>query len=201
MAEVVKCGVIADRALFHLVESKPGRIAKRSPDVMARIIEACCRIKLKVVSGDPRESNRRKILNFGHTIGHAIETLAGYRMAHGEAIAVGMVAEARLASRVGLLSAQATRRIGDLLALLGLPTTLPAGMQAPAILEVAHRDKKARAGKVTYALPLRIGAMANVDGDYGIAIDDRIAAEILGGMCGPQGTAQSRVQRIGSGRL
>jgi 3-dehydroquinate synthase len=196
MAEVVKCGVIANGTLFHLVESKLRRIARRSPDVMARIIEACCRIKVGVVAGDPRESNRRKILNFGHTIGHAIETLAGYRMAHGEAIAVGMVAEAHLASRVGLLSAQATRRIVDLLALLDLPTTLPPGIEIPAILEVAHRDKKARAGKVTYSLPVRIGAMANVDGDYAIPLDDRIAAEVLGGMRGPHGTARSRVPNV-----
>jgi 3-dehydroquinate synthase len=176
MAEVVKCGVVADRALFQTLETQSPR---QDPDLMSRIIEVCCRIKVKVVVADPRETNRRKILNFGHTVGHALETLSRYRMAHGEAVSIGMVAEAAIASRAGLLSEQAGARIERLLRSIGLPTTLPVRVRPEDILQVAHRDKKTRQGRVTYALPARIGAMANIAGDYGIAVEDSLAAEVL----------------------
>jgi 3-dehydroquinate synthase len=179
MAEVVKYGVIADRTLFQALERHLDRVLRRDPEVMSRIIEACVRIKAKVVMADPRESNRRKILNFGHTIGHALETLTSYRLAHGEAVAAGMVAEARIACRAGLLSASSAERIVSLLARLGLPTAIPTALATAAILEVAHRDKKARRGKVAYALPVRIGAMANIAGDYGIPVEDDVAAMVL----------------------
>jgi len=179
LAEVVKCGVIADRRLFEAIEGHPERVLERDPDTMSRIIEACCRIKARVVAEDPRESNRRKILNFGHTIGHALETLSGYRMAHGEAVAIGMVAEARMAGREGLLSVSAADRIAALVARLGLPTAIPPAFDPAAILEVAHRDKKARQGRIAYALPVRIGAMANIAGEYGIPLADSLAAQVL----------------------
>ncbi|HXI21519.1 MAG TPA: 3-dehydroquinate synthase, partial [Gemmatimonadales bacterium] len=148
MAEVVKYGVIADRRLFQVLERHLDRVLRRDPEVMSRIIDACVRIKARVVMADPRESNRRKILNFGHTIGHALETLTSYRLAHGEAVAAGMVAESRIACRAGLLPASSADRIVDLLGRLGLPTALPPALATADILAVAHRDKKARRGKV-----------------------------------------------------
>jgi len=184
MAEVVKCGVVADRGLFLALERHLERIVRRDPEVMSRIIEACCRIKVKVVVDDPREMNRRMILNFGHTFGHALETLSGYRMAHGEAVAVGMVAEAALATAAGLLAPGAVERITHLLRRLDLPTTLPEGVVPSALLQVAHRDKKARQGRVAYALPVRIGAMANIAGNYGIPVEDGLAIQVLRGMMG-----------------
>ncbi|MEE9292191.1 MAG: 3-dehydroquinate synthase [Acidobacteriota bacterium] len=186
MAEVIKCGVIADRTLFMLLEKRTERIARKSPDILVRIIEACCRVKVRVVGDDLKESNRRKILNFGHTIGHALETLSGYSLAHGEAIAIGMVAEARIASRIGLLSSAAVERISSLLSQTGLPTVLPAATDIQAVLAVARRDKKARSGRIAYALPTRIGAMAHQGGDYGTVVDDRIAVEVLAGMKMPR---------------
>ena len=194
MAEVVKCGVIADRALFQLLERRLDRVVRRDRELMPRIIEACCRIKVRVVVEDPRESNRRKILNFGHTIGHALETLSGYRMAHGEAVAIGMVAEARIACRAGLLSEAAVERITRLVIRLGLPTAIPATWTPAAILTVARRDKKVRLGKIAYALPVRIGAMANIAGDYGIAVEDPIATEVLQEM--RQGRPRGRTRML-----
>ena len=182
MAEVVKYGVIADHDLFERLDRHAARILNREPEILSRTIEACCDIKARVVMADPHESNRRQILNFGHTIGHALETLTRYRLTHGEAVAIGMVAEARLAGRAGLLSAAAAGRIAALLEHLGLPTGLPAGIEIPAILGVAHRDKKARGGRIGYALPVRIGAMANIAGRYGIPVDDALAVEVLGEM-------------------
>jgi 3-dehydroquinate synthase len=179
LAEVVKCGVIADVGLFELLERSADRVLRREPDLLVRLIDSCVRIKVRVVVEDPRESGRRKILNFGHTIGHALETLSRYRLAHGEAIAIGMVAEARIAARAGLAPAALAGRIARLLALLGLPTEVPARLTPAAILQVARRDKKARQGRIAYALPVHLGAMAQVGGDYGIPIDDALVADTL----------------------
>jgi 3-dehydroquinate synthase len=179
LAEVVKCGVIADRRLFELVERRLGRVLRRDPEVMSRMVEACVRIKGRVVTADARESNRRKILNFGHTVGHALETLTGYRLHHGEAVAIGMVAEARIAARAGLLTARAAERVTALLGRIDLPVAIPRSIDPAAVLDVARRDKKARSGRIVCALPARIGAMASVAGDYGIPVEDAIAREVI----------------------
>ncbi|MFQ5878281.1 MAG: 3-dehydroquinate synthase [Acidobacteriota bacterium] len=179
LAEVVKCGVIADRELFALLERRPENVLRRWPESMSRIIEACCRIKVRVVATDPGESHRRKILNFGHTIGHALETVTRYRLAHGEAVAIGMVAEARLAARAGVLAGRAADRIAGLLVRLGLPTLIPPSIEPSALLEIARHDKKARQGRIAYSLPVRIGAMASLKGEYGIVVADRMALEVL----------------------
>ncbi len=179
LAEVIKCGVIADRALFASIETHLDRILRREPDLMSRLIEACCRIKARVVMEDPRESSRRKILNYGHTIGHAIETLSGFRLAHGEAVAIGMVAEARVAARLGMLSPEAVARIARLCDATGLPTAVPPAFTPAAILQVARHDKKNRQGRIAYALPIRIGAMASERGDYAVPVNDTLVTEIL----------------------
>ena len=179
LAEVIKCGVIADRTLFASLETHLDRILGREPDLMSRVIEACCLIKAKVVMDDPRESSRRKILNFGHTIGHAIETLSGFRLAHGEAVAIGMVAEARVAARLGMLSAAALARIARLCDAIGLPTSVPPAFTPGAILQVARHDKKNRQGRIAYALPTRIGGMASEGGDYAVPVNDTLVTEIL----------------------
>jgi len=179
LAEVIKCGVIADRALFASLETQLDRILRREPDLMSRVIEACCRIKARVVMEDPRESSRRKILNYGHTIGHAIETLSGFRLAHGEAVAIGMVAEARVAARLGMLSSAAAARIALLCDATGLPTTVPPAFTPAAILQVARHDKKNRQGRNAYALPIRIGGMAREGGDYAVPANDALVTEIL----------------------
>ena len=191
LAEVIKYGVIADRALFSSLESHLERILRREPDLMARVIEACCRIKARVVSADPRESNRRKILNFGHTIGHAIETLSGFRLAHGEAVAIGMVAEARLAVRAGILAPGASPRIQALCDRAGLPTAIPAAFTPARILEVARHDKKNRQGRIAYSLPATIGRMSSVRGDYAVQVDDGLVAEVLQEVRRPRAKARS----------
>jgi 3-dehydroquinate synthase len=179
LAEVVKSAVVADAALFEAIERAPDRVLRRDPDVLSRLIEACCRIKVRVVASDPHESGRRIILNFGHTIGHALETLTRYRLAHGEAVAIGMVTEARIAARAGLAPAALAERLAVLLIRLGLPTTIPRRLGAADILGVARRDKKAREGRIAYALPARLGSMARVGGSYGIPVHDALVAEVL----------------------
>ena len=179
LAEVIKCGVIADRGLFDSVERHRERLLKRDPDLLSKVIEAACRIKVEVVRRDPREAGRRKILNFGHTIGHALETLSGYRLAHGEAVSIGMVVEARIAVRAGLAGPALVTRLATLLRAYGLPTALPARHDASEILEVARRDKKARGGRIAYALPTRLGRMARDGAEYVIPVEDSLVRQVL----------------------
>ena len=180
LAEVVKCGVVADAALFDTVDRQAERVLRRDPEILSRLIEACCRIKARVVREDPREAGRRVVLNFGHTIGHALETLTRYRLTHGEAVAIGMVAEARIAVRAGLAPPGIAIRLAALLRRLGLPTRIPARLAPAAILSVARRDKKARQGRIAYALPARLGAMAHEAEEYGIPIADALVLEVIG---------------------
>ncbi|HEV8198725.1 MAG TPA: 3-dehydroquinate synthase [Candidatus Polarisedimenticolia bacterium] len=181
LAEVVKCGVIADPGLFETLERHADRVLRFDLDLLVRLVEACVRLKARVVSEDLRETGRRVILNYGHTVGHALETLSGYRLTHGEAVAIGLVAEARLAARAGLASAELAGRVARLLALLGLPTEIPKRYTPEAILRVARRDKKTRQGRIAYALPSRLGAMARSGGGYGITLDDSFVASALRG--------------------
>jgi 3-dehydroquinate synthase len=175
LAEVLKHGVIADAGYFRaVVEALPALLASggaadgRLSDVVARSVA----IKADVVSRDEREGGMRKILNFGHTIGHAVETLSDYTLLHGEAVAIGMVAESELAERVGLAAEGTAARVSDALAAAGLPVRIPAGMSADRIVAATHGDKKARAGSAEYALPRAIGAMAAADRGWSVRLTD-----------------------------
>jgi 3-dehydroquinate synthase len=182
LAEVVKTGVIRSRDLFDRIAAGAGDLGARNPDLMTDLIAGACRIKAEVVAADEREGDLRKILNFGHTIGHAIEALSGYTLAHGEAVSIGMVAEARIAVHLGVLAREAAERIETILERLGLPVRLPAGsdqMQPWKIVEAARLDKKGRAGRIVYVLPSSVGEMARGPDGYGIPLEDVLAAEIL----------------------
>ncbi|MFB3882009.1 MAG: 3-dehydroquinate synthase [Armatimonadota bacterium] len=146
IAEAVKTAVIADPAFYGWLEANQRAVASRDPSALCHLVSRCCELKARVVESDERESGRRALLNFGHTVGHALESLTGYgRLRHGEAVSVGMVAAARLSRLLGLLSSEDERRLVSLLAEFGLPTTIP-GIGASAILEQIKLDKKARAG-------------------------------------------------------
>ena len=140
-------------------------------------------IKASVVRGDERESGRRAILNFGHTVGHAIEALSDYRIGHGRAISIGMVIEAELAHRHCGFPADAQRRLTELLDAAGLPTRMPSGMEARAIVKLARNDKKARAGRARYALPERLGRMRRFSATARSAVEYTVElpeSELLG---------------------
>lgn len=157
MAEVVKYGVIYDAEFFGYIEQNRDAILARDPAVLAHVIKRSCEIKAAVVAADERESGLRAILNFGHTIGHAIEMLTnytGYR--HGEAVAIGMVVAARLAHKSELCGREVEARVEALLGSLGLPVKLPE-LSPESIISVLSLDKKAEAGRVKFVLPKRIG--------------------------------------------
>jgi 3-dehydroquinate synthase len=116
-------------------------------------------LKLRIVRRDERDAGRRAVLNFGHTVGHAIESATGFRQRHGPAVAAGMTVEARLASRATGFPEADAARLEALLRAFGLPTSLPHGLSPEEVDEAAHRDAKARKGRPRYALPVRIGRM------------------------------------------
>jgi 3-dehydroquinate synthase len=181
-AEIVKHGVIADEAYFLEVASgvrylldKGGPTSDRMLTVIVRSIE----IKADVVSRDEREEGLRKTLNFGHTIGHAVELVSGYSMLHGEAIAVGMALEGRLAEQIGVAQAGTADAISNALRAAGLPTDLPRPFDRTAVVEAMKSDKKGQSGKTRFALPLRIGAMAGVETSWTVTVTDAQLREVL----------------------
>jgi 3-dehydroquinate synthase len=163
MAEVVKTGVIGDPELFQVVEKRNRAVLRRDPSLLAWIVGRCAAYKAGVVAGDEREAGGRMVLNYGHTIGHGIEAAAGYRgLTHGEAIAVGMTLEARLASRLGLCDAALLDRQTSMLAALGLPVRLASLVHGnpPArerIVSAMAHDKKASGGRLRFVLPEALG--------------------------------------------
>jgi 3-dehydroquinate synthase len=169
LAEVIKYGVIADAKLFAYLESNMERILQRDPAALARIIPRCAELKAQVVSRDERESGQREILNFGHTFGHALESITNYRVfRHGEAVAWGMMAAALLGHEAGITSASDAARIISLTRRIGpLP---PWPSSTPQKLIVAMRaDKKSRSGKLRFVLSPAIGKAQSYDA---ISLDD-----------------------------
>jgi 3-dehydroquinate synthase len=168
LAEVIKYGVILDGAFFGELEANVEELRRRDPRALRRVIARSCRLKADVVEQDEREtSGVRAVLNYGHTFGHAYESLAGYgSLRHGEAVAIGMVHASRLAERLGRVDAAATARQVALLAAVGLPTRLPAGcvFSVEDVLDRMRLDKKTSGGSLRFVLPTRIGHVELVEG-------------------------------------
>jgi 3-dehydroquinate synthase len=160
MAEVIKYGVIWDADLFTKLEQAEhlDSLEDISDELLETIISRSCQAKADVVSRDEREAGLRAILNYGHTIGHAIESLTNYKQfVHGEAVAIGMVAAGKIAIQMGLWTQEEAKRQDVLIEKTGLPTDIPAELKIDAILETIKSDKKVKAGKVRFILPTTIG--------------------------------------------
>jgi 3-dehydroquinate synthase len=162
--EVIKCGVIRDPALFELLEREADQVLEKKADLVDQLIAAAVRIKAEVVSADERESDLRRILNFGHTIGHAIEAETEYkRFLHGEAIAWGMLAATRLAVITGSLNEHDGRRIHQTICRYG-PLPSARDLHPGRLISRLSSDKKTLKGKVHFVLPAAIGEVKVVTG-------------------------------------
>jgi 3-dehydroquinate synthase len=165
LAEVIKYGVILDADFFAFLEQNAEAILAREPRALCHMVAHSCRLKADVVSKDEREeTGLRAVLNFGHTIGHAIESVSGYgaHYHHGEAVAVGMVAEGQLAARIGWVPDDLAVRIRRLVERFGLPAS--AGELNPdAMLDAMSRDKKNLKGRIRFVLPRAIGRVELTD--------------------------------------
>lgn len=182
LAEVIKYGVILDAVFFELLEQEllDGALAGDEA-ALARIVSRCCDLKASVVAADETEADYRQVLNFGHTVAHALEAVTGYGLRHGEAVAIGMVVEARLASRKLGTAAGLADRLGALCARAGLPTEVPADCDIEALIAAALRDKKVRRGIIRCALPSALGVMGSHHGEYGIPVEvEELAAALQG---------------------
>jgi 3-dehydroquinate synthase len=162
LGEVAKYGFIRDPVVLDLLEARPNDAVAGEPGVLQEIVRRGVSVKAAIVAADERESGERALLNYGHTVGHAIETLAGYgTYRHGEAVGLGMVFAARLGERMGVTEAGVADRTAALLRALGLPTG-GVRLDPGSVWEVLTRDKKARAG-VRFVLCVRPGEALVVD--------------------------------------
>lgn len=173
LAEVIKYGVIRDAELFAYLEESMDAILRRDPEALANIVARSCEIKAAVVGADERESGERAILNFGHTLGHAVEQATGYgEYLHGEAIAIGMVFAARLSARVRELPTAAVERLKRLIERAGLPTAAP-DLEWPALRRAMAVDKKGSGGVPKFVLADAIGQVT-----YGVAVAEEVLEEV-----------------------
>ncbi len=171
LAEALKHGIVADAAYAKGVAGVAAACLGRSPEILEPIVARGIAIKAEIVAADPAERGRRQTLNFGHTIGHAVEARSGYGLLHGEAVAIGMAAEAWLAEDLGIACAGTRAAVLDLLAAFDLPTAVPADLACDQLLETMQHDKKVRAGAVRFALPASVGRMAqSADGAWTVEV-------------------------------
>ncbi|WP_199614951.1 3-dehydroquinate synthase [Paenibacillus alkalitolerans] len=158
LAEVVKHGLIRDEAFVDWCEENAEALLNLDREALAYALHAGCRVKADVVSQDEREGGLRAILNLGHTIGHALEAVAGYGLlTHGEAISIGMCGSARLAVKLGAAPESVVERTRRLLAGFGLPTAIEHPWDTDAIMAAMMHDKKFRGGEMVFVLPTKIG--------------------------------------------
>jgi 3-dehydroquinate synthase len=160
MVEVVKYGIIRDAGFFAWLEEHLDQLKALDGEAVLHAVRRSCEIKAEVVAADERESGLRAVLNYGHTVGHALEALGAYeRFRHGEAVAIGMEVAARLARLHAELTEADARRQHDVLERLGVPTSIE-GVRAENVVQRLALDKKARAGRPRFVLAHRIGEVA-----------------------------------------
>ncbi|MEK7523916.1 MAG: 3-dehydroquinate synthase, partial [Patescibacteria group bacterium] len=164
LAEVIKHGIIAVKNFFNFLKKNADKILKREKILLKQVVEKSANIKLRIVRRDEKESlskakssMSRMLLNYGHTVGHALEQLSDYTLPHGEAVAIGMVAENRVAVGRKILKQQDAQMIIEVLKMFGLPTKIPSKYAPAQIKKALGMDKKHIGGKLHFALPTKIG--------------------------------------------
>lgn len=180
LAEALKHGIVADAAYLEAtVAALPRLLAEPLGDAAWPLIVRSIEIKADIVRRDLREGSVRKVLNFGHTLGHALEQASGYALTHGEAVAIGMVLESALAERMGVAEPGTAARVREAVTAAGLPAVVPRGISAEQVLRATRTDKKARGGEVAYALPRCIGAMAGEGSGWAVRVAEALVLEVL----------------------
>jgi 3-dehydroquinate synthase len=158
LAEIIKYGIIEDPALFRLLEQEHRRLMGLDEELLTQVIATCCAIKARVVEKDEREDDYRAVLNFGHTIGHALEAATGYsRFLHGEAVGIGMAKAAAISAQQGFCDQSSLRRIHDLIEKVGLPLEIPVEVSVESLIQGMELDKKSAGGKIKFVVCAGIG--------------------------------------------
>jgi 3-dehydroquinate synthase len=156
LAEIIKHGAIMDEEFFSYLEENLDKVKSLDDRVLEMIVFRSAKLKARVVEKDELDLGLRNILNYGHTIGHAIESVSGLKVWHGEAVAIGMLAEARISNKLGILKENEMNRLKEVIARAGLPTQIPA-LELEGIIQAMKHDKKILQGKIRFVLPRTIG--------------------------------------------
>lgn len=180
LAETIKHACLADKTFFEYLEEHMDEIINLEQTACEHIARMNCQIKYHVVMKDEREAGLREILNLGHTVGRAVETVSDYRLLHGEALAIGLAAEVKLANRLGYLSREDGSRVTALLQRANLPVTIPDYIDREELVKKLYTDKKVRDGKLRFVIQKGIGDIA-VFGEevYATPIPESLAREII----------------------
>lgn len=176
--EIIKHGLIKDMDYFSLVQQNTEQLCKRDLDALEQVVYGSCEIKRKVVENDPKEQGERALLNFGHTLGHAIEKLKGFQLLHGECVAIGSVAAAFLSKSRGYLAKEEFRLIKDTFQQLRLPVSVK-GVKPEDVVRVSKSDKKMNAGQIRFILLESLG--------HAVMMDDVSDQELLEAVCAVEG--------------
>lgn len=183
MAETVKHACLADRELFDFLNENMEKIYAVDNAACEYIAEKNCRIKYNVVMKDERESGLREVLNLGHTVGRAIETVSDYRLLHGEAVSIGLVAEVKLSTRLGYMTQDEADEVISLLKKAHLPTQIPDYIDRDALVKKLYTDKKVKNGQLRFVLQKGIGDVVQFgENVYATPISENVAREIIMGI-------------------
>ena len=179
LVETVKHAIIADSRYFDFLEGNLDAVLGRKPDVLEELALLNCKIKGSVVETDPGEQNKRRILNYGHTIGHAIEAASGFELLHGEAVAIGIIASGLLEIEMNLSQPGRLDRIRRILEKLGVPVRLPEDMAEKDLIDLIKRDKKAVNKWPRFVLISQLGQVYCKDGQYAVEVVPELVEKIL----------------------
>ena len=183
LSETIKHGCLGDKELFEYLEKNIEKVFDCDKDTCEYISQHNCEVKYKVVMLDEKESGLREVLNLGHTVGRAVETVSDYRLLHGQAVAIGLVAQARLGEKLGFISKENVQRVERLCERAELPTRIPDYIDREKLLDKLYTDKKVRDGKLRFVFQKEIGEMVCFGGsDYGKQITREQIADVLSKM-------------------
>ena len=180
LAETIKHACLADGEMFDYLEKNIEKILVNDKDACEYIAEHNCAVKYKVVMKDERESGLREVLNLGHTVGRAIETVSDYKLLHGEAVSIGLIAQAKLGEKYGYISPENVSRVIKLCERAKLPIAIPDYIDKAALVRKLYTDKKVRDGKLRMVFQKEIGdVMCFGDNDYAKKITEPEIAEVI----------------------
>ncbi len=179
LVESVKHAIIADVEYFEFFQKNIDLVLQRKPDVLEKMAYNNCRIKGGVVETDPQEKNKRRILNYGHTIGHAVETASGYELLHGEAVAIGIVAAGLIEIEMGLSKPGRLDKIRGILGKLQVPVKLPSNLAEKDLIELLQHDKKAVNKWPRFVLVSDIGRIYTENGQFAVEVSRELVEKIL----------------------
>lgn len=180
LAETIKHACLADKAFFDYLDAHIQEVFDFNNEVLTHIAEENCKIKYDVVMKDEKEANLREVLNLGHTVGRAIETVSDYKLLHGEAIGIGLAAEVRLGNQYGYISEEEKNRVIALLKKAGLPTEIPDYINREDLVRKLYTDKKVRDGKLRFVFQKGIGAVMEFENEnYARLVPEEDARKVI----------------------